>query len=133
MKLRLLRLFLLFSALGWAVCVVGIFATWPQVNCIAQGMGAKPIAYDLMLDYWLRMICGAFTLVGLWYLALALWPHKFSVAIPFFGWLMIAEGVIVLVAGLRLGLGPFPFFGDVVACFLGGAGILAFARAARTS
>jgi hypothetical protein len=116
---------------AWGISVVGVFASWPQINNIAQGIGAKPIAYDPMLDYWLRMICGAFTLVGGWYLALALWPHKFAVAIPWFGWLMVAEGVILLVHGLRLSLSPFPFCGDVSACFLCGAGILFFARAAR--
>ena len=101
-----------------------------QFHC--AGHGRPPIAYDPMLDYWLRMICGAFTLVGVWYLALALWPRKFAVAIPWFGWLMIVEGVILLVSGLRLGIGPFPFYGDVSACFLGGAGILVFARAAKS-
>ena len=44
---------------------------------------------------------------------------------------MILEGVLLLVSGLRLGLGPFPFYGDVAACFLGGAGILFFAKAAE--
>ena len=131
MPLRLLRLFLAFTAFGWGVCVVGVFASWPQVNCIASGMGAKPIAYDPMLDYWLRMIGGAFTLIGLWYLALALWPRKFAAAIPWFGWIMVLEGIILLVSGLRLGIGPFPFYGDVAACFLGGAGILFFAKVAR--
>ena len=131
MQLRLLRLSLVLSAIGWCVCIVGVFATWPQVNDIAQGMGAKPIAYDPMLDYWLRMISGAFALVGLWYLALALWPRKFYAAIPWFGALMLVEGVILLIHGLRLGLGPFPFYGDVSACFLGGAGILYFSRSAK--
>jgi hypothetical protein len=132
MKLRLLRLFLFLTALGWGVCAVGVFASWDEVNCIASSLGAKSIAYDRMLDYWLRMICGAFTLVGVWYLALALWPRKFVVAIPFFGWLMMAEGAIILIAGLRLGLGPMPFYGDVAACWIGGVGILAFAKAARS-
>ena len=131
MPIRLLRLFLLFASLGWIVCIVGVFASWPQINTIAQGMGSKPIAYDPMLDYWLRMVCGAFTLVGLWYLALALWPRKFAVAIPWFGALMLVEGVILLVSGLRLGIRPFPFYGDVSACFVGGVGILFFARAAK--
>ena len=40
MPLRLLRLFLAFTAFGWGVCVVGVFTSWPQVNCIASGMGA---------------------------------------------------------------------------------------------
>lgn len=132
MPLRLLRLFLIFSAFGWGVCLVGVFASWPQVNAIAQGMGAKPIAYDPMLDYWLRMVCGAFTLVGVWYLMLALWPRKFAVAIPWFGWLMVVEGVILLVSGLRLGLGPFPFYGDVALSLVCGGGIVAFASAAKS-
>lgn len=131
MQLRLLKFFLLLAALGWLVCFVGVFASWAQINAIAQGMGAQPIAYDRILDYWLRMICGAFTLVGVWYLALALWPRKFAVAIPWFGWLMIVEGIILLISGLRLGIGPFPFWGDVAACFIGGGGIVFFAKAAR--
>ena len=130
-NLRLLRLFLVFAALAWGVTVVGVFASWPQINYIAQGLGSKSITYDPMLDYWLRMICGAFTLVGVWYLAMALWPRKFAVAIPWFGALMLVEGIILLVHGLRLGLSPFPFCGDVSACFLGGAGILYFSRSAR--
>ena len=131
MPLRFLRFFLALSAFGWGVCIVGVFANWEQVNFIASGMGAKPIAYDPMLDYWLRMICGAFTLVGIWYLVLALWPRKFAVAIPWFGWLMIVEGVILLISGLRLGIGPFPFYGDVAVSLIGGGGIVAFASAAR--
>jgi len=131
MSLRLLRLFLIFSAIGWGVCVVGVFASWQQINSIAQGMGAQPIAFDPMLDYWLRMICGAFTLIGIWYLVLALWPRKFAMAIPWFGWLMVLEGVVLLAQGLRLGLGPFPFYGDVTASFIGGFGIVIFAKAAR--
>ncbi len=133
MPLRLLRLFLGFSAFAWGVSVAGVFASWPQVNDLAQGLGAQPIAYDPMVDYWLRMMAGAYALIGGWYLMLALWPQKFTVAIPWFGWLMIAEGVILLVHGLRLGLGPFPFCGDVSACLLGGSGIVFFAKAARPS
>ena len=131
MHLRLLRLFLGFAAFAWGISVVGVFASWPQVNGIAQGMGAQPIAHDPLLDYWLRMTAGAFALIGGWYLVLALWPKKFHAAIPWFGWLMVLEGVILLAHGLRLGLGPFPFYGDVSACFLGGAGILIFSKAAR--
>ena len=84
-----------------------------------------------MLDYWLRMAAGAFALVGGWYLVLMLWPRKFHAAIPWLGALLLVEGFILLVHGLRLGLPPFPFCGDVSACFLGGAGILYFARAAK--
>jgi hypothetical protein len=59
-----LRLFLGFSAIAWGVSVFGVFLSWPSVVNALQGLGAQPIAYDRMLDYWLRMAAGTFTLVG---------------------------------------------------------------------
>lgn len=41
MPLRLLRLFLVLAALGSGVCIVGVFATWQQVNSIAPRNGRK--------------------------------------------------------------------------------------------
>jgi hypothetical protein len=131
MHLRFLRLFLGFAAFAWGISVVGVFASWPHAAEMLQGLGAKPIAYDPMLDYWLRMAAGAFALIGGWYLVLMLWPRKFRAAIPWFGALMLMEGIILLVHGLRLSLPPFLFYGDVSACILGGAGILILARHAK--
>ena len=131
MQLRLLKLFLGFAAFAWGISVVGVFASWSKATEWLQGLGMRPITYDPMLDYWLRMAAGAFALVGCWYLVLMIWPKKFYAAIPFWGALMIVEGVILLVHGVRLSLPPFPFYGDCSACFLGGAGILVLAKAAR--
>ena len=117
MQLRLLRLFLGFTAFGWGVSAVGVFISWPEAEALLQGLGAKPISYDPMLDYWLRMASGAFTLVGIWYLALMIWPKKFHVAIPWFGFLMLIEGKLILLVSwiASLSLPPFPFYGDVAA------------------
>ena len=133
MGLRLLRLFLGFSAAAWGVSIVGIFLSWSTAAQALEGLGAQNLAYNQMLDYWLRMASGAFGLVGCWYLILMIWPHRYSVAIPWFGVLMIAEGLILLVHGIRLSLPPLPFYGDTAACFLGGGGILAFCRHAKTN
>ena len=131
MNLRLLRAFLGFSAIAWGISAFGVFLSWPTAVNVLQGLGAQPIAYDRMLDYWLRMAAGAFTLVGGLYLLLMLRPEKYWAVIPWFGWLMVLEGVILLVHGLRLGLPAFPFYGDVAACFFGGGGILWFSRRAH--
>lgn len=131
-RLRLLRLVLCFCALVWGVSAFGVFMKWETAAAALQGMGAKPIAFDPMLDYWLRMASGAFALVGTGYLLLAIFPRKFAAILPWFGWLMIGEGVVLLVHGLRLGLGPFPLLGDVSACFVGGAGILLLRRNATS-
>ena len=85
-----------------------------------------------MLDYWLRMAAGAFTLIGCWYLVLMCWPQKHHAAIPWFGGLMLMEGAILLVHGLRLSLPAFPFYADTAACFISGGGILFLARAKPT-
>jgi hypothetical protein len=131
MHLRLLRLFLGFSAFAWGVSVVGVFVSWSAAADALQGLGAQPITYDRMLDYWLRMASGAFALVGCWYLVLMIWPRKFHAAIPWFGGLMLAEGVILLVHGVRLSLPPFPFYADTSACLVGGGAILYLSRYAR--
>jgi hypothetical protein len=131
MHLRLLRLFLGFAAFAWGVSVFGVFLSWSTATEALQGLGAQPIGYDRMLDYWLRMAAGAFSLVGCWYLVLMIWPQRFHAAIPWFGGLMLGEGVILLVHGLRLSLPPFPFYCDTLACLVGGGAILYLSRYAR--
>lgn len=123
MKTRLLRLLLLASAFAWAVSVVAVLLPWPMAVTALRGLGAGEIPADPMLDYWLRMAAGAFTGVGIFFLALALWPRRFANVIGMAGTLMFAEGLVLLVHGLRLGLPPFPFYADTAFCLLVGAGI----------
>jgi hypothetical protein len=132
-RLRLLRLILLFCSFVWGVSAFGVFMKWDVAIGVLQGMGAKPIAYDPMLDYWLRMAAGAFALVGTGYLLLAISPRKYAMMLPWFGWIMIVEGIVLLAHGLRLGLNPFPFIGDVSASFAGGLGILLLKNSARSN
>ena len=95
-----------------------------------QGLGANPIPHDPMLDYWLRMASGAFALLGTGYFLLAAFPRKFSAMLPWFGWVMVIEGLILFFHGLRLGLPIFPFAGDVAATLIGGCGILVLRKSA---
>jgi hypothetical protein len=76
-----------------------------------------------MLDYWLRMAAGVSTAIGLFFFVLALNPKRFAAVIPLAGLFLIAEGLILLVHGLRLGLEPLPFYVDVGFCLATGAGI----------
>ena len=131
MRLRLLRLSLGFAAFTWGAAVAGVFASWPMAERALEGLGAHPIAYDPMLDYWLRMASGAFALIGGWYLVLMIWPQKFHAVIPWFGGLMLGEGIILLAHGVRLSLPPFPFYADATACLLGGGAILYLSRYAK--
>ncbi len=131
LRYRLLRWVLAFCALAWGASFFGVFASWEAAESALEGLGAQPIAYDPMLDYWLRMAAGAFGLVGVGYLLLALNPGKHAAILSWAGWLMVLEGGVLAWHGFRLGLRPFPFYADVTACFLGGAAILGLRRAAN--
>lgn len=133
MKLRLLRIVLMAAGLVWSAALLGIFADWPMAENALEGLGARPIEYDPMLDYWLRMAAGAFTLIGFWYFALAIWPNKFREAIPWFGAFMLLEGVVLTVHGLRLSLPPFPFYADSSACLLLGSAVIGLSGEANAN
>lgn len=128
-KLRTLRFLLLASALAWAVSVVAVLMPWPMAVAALNGLGAGDIPADPMLDYWLRMAAGAFTGVGVFFFAMAVRPERFANVIGLAGGLMFAEGIVLLVHGLRLGLRPFPFWADTAFCLLAGGGIWALRRA----
>jgi hypothetical protein len=131
MKLRMLRIFLGLSAITWLAALPGVFLGWNVAASIMEGFGSNPFEYDEMLDYWLRMACGAFGIIGCLYLLPAIKPKKFQAFIPVLGTLAVAEGVVLLAHGLRLKLAPWPFYGDVAACLVSGCGILWSWRVAR--
>lgn len=130
-RYRLLRGVLFFCGLTWGVSVLGVFASWEMILHAMRGFGANPVEYDPMLDYWLRMVAGTFGLLGVGFLLLALNPRRHAAILPWGGWMMIVEGLVLAAHGFRLGLAPFPFYGDIAACLLGGTAILALSSAAR--
>ncbi len=130
MKLKLLRLTLAFSAFAWGVSLFGVFASWSAAQAVFQELGAGNINHDPMLDYWLRMAAGLFSLVGALFLVLALRPLQHRAIIPWFGGFMLVEGIVLLVQGLRLRLSPIRFVADTLACLGAGAAILYLSRGA---
>ncbi len=70
------------------------------------------------------MTAGAYTGIGLLFLFAGLKPEKYKNLIILLGILSAAEGIILLVHGLRLGLRPFPFYCDVSFCLFVGISIL---------
>lgn len=131
MQLKALRVFLGLAAVTWGAAVAGVFLSWDTAAAAMEGFGAGAVEYDRMLDYWLRMASGAFGLIGCLYLLPSVRPVKFREFIPWLGLLSLVEGLVLMVHGVRLGLGPWPFYGDVAACLVSGVGILACWRLAR--
>lgn len=126
--MRLLRLALLFAAAAWGISAFGIFASWSTAAQALQDLGAQPIQYNPMLEYWFRMTAGAFTFIGCCFLALAIWPTRFQQAIPWFGGFLVAEGIVLLVHGTKLSLPALPFYFDTIACLVSGTAIIVLSR-----
>ena len=77
------------------------------------------------------MASGACGLIGCLYLLPTIRPWRFRECMPWLGLVALAEGVVLLVHGLRLSLEPWPFYGDIAACLVSGFGILESWRASR--
>lgn len=105
---------------------------WPAVLAQLQGLGTGNLPPDPMLDYWLRMTAGAFTAIGVFFLALAINPRRFSAAIPLAAIFLFAEGLVLLIHGLRLNIAPLPFYVDTAFCLTLGAGIWLLRNAAKS-
>jgi len=123
MKLKLLQILLIAAAFGWGISVYGVFASWDSAVVQLKGLGAGDIPHDPMLDYWLRMAAGAFTGIGVFFFWMALKPRRFQAAVPIVGILLVAEGLVLLVYGIKLKLEPLPFIVDVAFCLATGIGI----------
>ena len=122
---RLLNLLLAVAALGWGIAILGVLLPWSVATAGLNGLGAGQIPSDPMLNYWMRMAGGGFSMIGIIFAAILIAPKKYAVMIPLMAYLSIAEGIILLVSGIRLGLSPFPFWGDTSFCIGVGVGLLA--------
>lgn len=120
---RILQLLLFCGGFGFFISIFGVFMPWSAVSEQLEGLGAKGLPADPMLNYWLRMQAGANTFVGLFLFAIALNPLKYKNVLPFAWILLIGEGCILLIWGLLLGLSPLPFLVDSAFCLVIGTGI----------
>ncbi len=121
---KLLKLILLTASLGWGISIFFVLLPWSVTTAVLNGLGAGTIPSDPMLNYWMRMAGGGFTMIGAIFAAILFNPRKYAVLLPLMACLSIAEGIILLVSGLSLGLSPLPFWGDSSFCLAVGIGIL---------
>ncbi len=121
---RLQKLILLVAAFGWGISILCLLLPWSWAVVALHGLGAEAIPDDPMLNYWMRMATGSFSIIGTLFAAILIAPKKYAVLIPLMAYLSIAEGIILLISGLALGLPSFPFWGDTTFCLGVGIGLL---------
>ncbi|HRT51558.1 MAG TPA: hypothetical protein P5279_13780 [Anaerohalosphaeraceae bacterium] len=127
----LLRLLLISAGVAWGVSVAGLVFPWSTVDRQLQDLGARPID-DPMIQYWLKMAAAVYTLIGGFYLVVALRPAKYRAVIPLIGPLHLVLAAILLANGLTLRIDPIPLCVDVGFCLCVGAGLIAVNRKLRS-
>ena len=120
---NILRMGLLVSAIGWGISFYFTFASWSAATHQLYGMGAGPISYQPLLDYWLRMASAVFGCIGVGSGIACVRPQAFAGFIRLLGPFHFVIGITLGIAAYANRLTPqlHPAFGpDIVFCFLAG-------------
>ncbi|RYD48879.1 MAG: hypothetical protein EOP85_02695 [Verrucomicrobiaceae bacterium] len=121
--LRMLRLGLILSSCGWGISFFFTFAPWEMAADQLYDMGATPIAYDPLVDYWLRMASCAFGCIGIASALACVWPARFTGLISLLGPFNLIVGTTLAFSAWRNQLDPqvhSTFIPDITFCFLTG-------------
>ena len=121
---RLQKILLTAGAIGWGIAVLGVLLPWNWIAPMLQSMGATYDFSDRQVQYWLRMACGGWSVIGFLFLMVLLFPAKYRNVVPLLAIGTLFEGVVLLSWGMFLKLPLFPFAGDVGFCFVVGGGLL---------
>ena len=119
----ILRLGLIVAAIGWGISFYFTFAPWDAAKEQLEGMGAGPIPYDPLGDYWLRMASSVFGCIGIACVMACARPHFFASFIRLLGPFHFVIGITLGIAAYRNQLTPDlhpTFIPDIVFCFLAG-------------
>ena len=117
-------LLLVAGAIGWGVSVLGVLLPWKVMMPMLQSMGSSSDFSDAQMQYWLRMACGGWSIIGFLFMMALLNPRKYGNLVPLLAWCSLFEGIVLLVHGLISGVALFPFAGDVLFCLVVGGGLL---------
>ncbi|OGV56069.1 MAG: hypothetical protein A2017_15150 [Lentisphaerae bacterium GWF2_44_16] len=122
-RIRILRLLLLFSAFGWGITFVGLVLPWELIINILTGLQLIGITEVAISSYWFKMTAGTYSFIGLIFLLLALNPQKYETLITVAGLFMLAEALISLTSGIFFKLPFSSFCFDFIFCSFAGLGI----------
>jgi len=122
-RMKILRLGLLVGACGWIISYFFTFVPWDMARDQLYEMGSRPIRYDPMLDYWMRMASGTFGCIGILLAVVCVSPSRFVPLIKLLGPFHLVMGTILLVSALNNHLAPprhTSFIADITFCFITG-------------
>lgn len=119
--LRALQIGLIFSSMGWGISFIFTFSSWDSASNQLYLMGAEPIEYQPLLDYWMKMASAAFGCIGIGSALACMRPVLFRGFILLLGPFHLFVGTVLVVsAGInQLNTEYHPtFVADITFCFI---------------
>ena len=119
--LRVLRLGLLLSSIGWGISFLFTFSSWDSASDQLYLMGAGYIGYRPLLDYWLKMASATFGCIGIASALACIRPTLFEGLVWLLGPFHAFIGVVLTASAisnhLRTDRHP-TFVADITFCFI---------------
>ena len=125
--LRVLRIGLLFSTVGWSISFFFTFVPWNMAADQLATMGLTGLEYHPLLDYWLKMASAVFGCVGVASAVAAVRPQAHPGLVRMLGVFHAFVGAVLVAAARANHLQPdlHPTFRiDIAFCFSTAALIL---------
>lgn len=119
--LRILRLGLLLSSIGWGISFLFTVSSWESASEHLYLMGADRIEYQPLLDYWLRMASATFGCIGIASAVACIWPARFEGLVcligPFHGFIGTVLATSAISNHLKTERHP-TFVADITFCYV---------------
>ena len=119
--LRALQIGLIFSSMGWGISFIFTFSNWDSASDQLYLMGAEPIEYQPLLDYWMKMASAAFGCIGIGSALACMRPVLFRGFILFLGPFHLFVGSVLVASAVTNQLNPEShptFIADITFCFI---------------
>ncbi|MFC1614107.1 hypothetical protein ACFL5K_02300 [Gemmatimonadota bacterium] len=112
--MKSLKIVLWICALGCLTAVPLVILPWGIIENIMLCFGLEPIPDTPAAMYFVRVACGVFGLVGIFFIILARNPLDYGPMLNLCAYGLIVFGLLSLIIGLSLKMSPIVFLGDVI-------------------
>ena len=129
--MRALKICLWIAGVGCLLSVFGMFLPVSAWESIAKFFGIGSLPDSPLLVYAARLMSVTYSVVGVFFVIMALDPVKYGVMVPFSGIAAVFVGVVCAISGLSAAMPTLWFLADSLSCVVLGVLILVFWRQAK--
>ena len=112
--MKSLKIALWICALGCLTAIPFIVLPWGIIEDIMMWFGLKPVPDIPAVMYFIRIACGVFGLIGIFFIILARNPLDYGPMLNLGAYGLIVFGLLGLILGLSLKISPTVFWGDAI-------------------